>query len=116
MLSLLGLDPARVDPAIYRQLASILRIVVQGMIEVLHSRAEVKNNFRMSLTSIRPVENNPLKFSFNAEDALHNLFVKRNPGYLGPTESFQEGFLFFLDAYLSSVCWSKKKVLTEQLP
>lgn len=92
LLRLLGLDPARVDPAIYQQLADIVRIMVQGMIEVLRSRAEVKNNFRMPITSIRPVENNPLKFSFNAEDALHNLFVKRNPGYLGPTESFQEGF------------------------
>ena len=28
----------------------------------------------------------------NAEDALFNLFVKRNPGYLGPVESFEEGF------------------------
>ena len=38
------------------------------------------------------VENNPLKFSLNADDALHNLFVKRNPGYLGPLEAFREGF------------------------
>lgn len=92
LLGSLGLDVTRVDPAIYQQLGVIIRIIVQGMIEVLQSRAEVKNNFRMPITNIRPVENNPLKFSLNADDALHNLFVKRNPGYLGPTESFQEGF------------------------
>jgi type VI secretion system FHA domain protein len=92
LLTELGLEPTRVDPSIYRQLAGIIRIVVQGMLGVLQARAEVKNNFRMSMTSIRPVENNPLKFSLNTDDALHNLFVKRNPGYLGPPEAFYEGF------------------------
>ena len=92
LLNALGLDPARVQPQIYAQLGVIMRIVVQGMIQVLQSRADVKNNFRMPVTSIRPVENNPLKFSLNADDALHNLFVKLNPGYLGAQESFEEGF------------------------
>jgi len=92
LLLLLGLDPAHVDPAIHQQLGHILRIVVQGLIDVLNSRAEVKSQFRMTMTNIRPIENNPLKFSMNAEDALHNLFVKRNPGYLPPTEAFREGF------------------------
>ena len=88
----LGLDPRAVDPATTQQLAAIIRTVVQGMIEVLRARNEVKNNFRMSMTSLQAIENNPLKFSLNAEDALHNLFVKRNPGYLGPFEAFHEGF------------------------
>lgn len=92
MLAALGLDPARVDPAVHEQLGTILRLAVQGLVDVLKSRAEVKNSFRMPTTSIRPVENNPLKFSMNAEDALYNLFVKRNPGYLGPVEAFAEGF------------------------
>lgn len=92
LLNALGLDPARVQPQIYAQLGLIMRIVVQGMIQVLQSRADVKNNFRMPVTSIRPVENNPLKFSLNADDALHNLFVKLNPGYLGAQEAFEEGF------------------------
>jgi type VI secretion system FHA domain protein len=92
LLNALGLEAGRVDPSIFHQLGTIIRSVVQGMIEVLQARAEVKNNFRMPMTSIRPIENNPLKFSLNADDALHNLFVKRNPGYLGPLDSFQEGF------------------------
>jgi type VI secretion system FHA domain protein len=91
ILTALGLDPARVDPAVQQQLGAILRIAVQGLMDVLKSRAEVKNNFRLPITIIKPVENNPLKFSMNAEDALFNLFVKRNPGYLGPVEAFEEG-------------------------
>jgi len=70
----------------------LVRIAVQGLVEVLRSRTEVKNSFRLPTTSIKPVENNPLKFSQNVDDALYNLFVKRNPGYLGPVEAFQEGF------------------------
>ena len=74
------------------QLGAILRISTQGLIDVLKARAEVKNQFRMSLTYIRPVENNPLKFAASPDEALHTLFVKRNPGYVGPVEAFQEAF------------------------
>ena len=92
LLGALGLDPASVGPDVAAQLGAIVRIVIQGMIEVLRARGEVKSNFRMPVTSVRVIENNPLKFSLNADDALHNLFVKRNPGYLGPLEAFREGF------------------------
>jgi type VI secretion system FHA domain protein len=88
----LGVDPDRVSPETFTELGEILRIVVQGMIDVLQSRSEVKNNFRVPMTTMRPVENNPLKFSMNVEDAIHNLFVKRNPGYLQPVDAFREGF------------------------
>jgi len=92
LFAALGLDSRDVDPEVAGHIGAIVRIVVQGVIEVLRARAEVKNNFRMPMTSIRARENNPLKFSLNAEDALYNLFVKRNPGFLGPVEAFQEGF------------------------
>ena len=45
-----------------------------------------------STTMIQPVENNPLKFSANFEDAMQNLFLKRTQGWLGPAESFQDAF------------------------
>jgi len=102
----MGLDPARVPADIQQQLGAILRVVVEGMIAVLKSRAEVKNSFRMPMTSIKPVENNPLKFSMNVDDALYNLFVKRNPGYLGAYEAFREGFQdieFHQDAVLAGI-------------
>jgi type VI secretion system FHA domain protein len=46
----------------------------------------------MRMTHFRPADNNPLKFSANVDDALHNLLVKRNPAYLGPVEAFEDAF------------------------
>ena len=46
----------------------------------------------MDPTIFRPADNNPLKFSVNVEDALHNLLVKRNPAYLGPVDAFADAF------------------------
>jgi len=70
----------------------LMALIVQGMMDVLKSRAEIKSQFRLSLTTIKPVENNPLKFSPNVEDALGHLFTDRTKGYLGPSDAFAEGF------------------------
>jgi len=71
-------------------LGDIMRSVVQGLIEVLRARSEIKNEFRMAVTQVRVSENNPLKFAANAEDALLNLFGRRNPAYLPPREAFED--------------------------
>jgi type VI secretion system FHA domain protein len=77
-----------------RSFGEILRAVVSGVIDLLRSRQHVKDEFRMRVTIFRPgpAENNPLKFSANVDDALHNLLVKRNPAYLGPVQSFEDAF------------------------
>jgi predicted component of type VI protein secretion system len=84
--------PSEDAPADARTMDVILRTVVEGLMGVLQSRAEIKSQFRMSMTHIRPVENNPLKFSRTAEDALQNLFARTNPGYMTATEAFREAF------------------------
>jgi predicted component of type VI protein secretion system len=91
MLRSLGLDPARVQPGIYAQLGAVLRAVTEGLMNVLQSRATVKSQFRMPMTYVRPVENNPLKISPSMPEALRSLFMARNPGYPAPTEAFREG-------------------------
>jgi type VI secretion system protein ImpI len=83
---------ATVETSSQEQFESLVRVAVQGLVEVLRSRAQVKNSFRLPTTSVKPVENNPLKFSPTAEDAFHKLFVKRGPGDLAPAEAFREGF------------------------
>ena len=93
MLRSLGLDPARLQPGIYAQLGAILRTVTEGLMNVLQSRATVKSQFRMPMTFVRPVENNPLKFAPGMQDALRALFMTRNPGYLAPTEAYREGLM-----------------------
>jgi len=85
-----GVDPARVPPETSAQLGSILRSVVQGLIEVLRARSEIKTEFRMPVTQVKVSENNPLKFAANAEDALGNLLGRRNTAYLGPQEAFDD--------------------------
>jgi type VI secretion system FHA domain protein len=73
-------------------LGTLFGVVVQGMLEVLKARAEIKSQFRVAVTSMRPVENNPLKFSANVAQALQNLLAPPNQAYLGPVEAVAEGF------------------------
>jgi type VI secretion system FHA domain protein len=87
-----GLEGAVVTADLARNLGQILRVVVEGVMDVLQARQSIKAEFRMSQTFVRPRDNNPLKFSANVDDALHNLLVKRNPAYLGPVEAFADAF------------------------
>jgi type VI secretion system FHA domain protein len=87
-----GLDPATVDARMLASLGEILRVAVDGVLDVLQARAAIKSQFRVAMTTLKPVENNPLKFSASTEDALHNLFVRRSQSYLGPVDAFREAF------------------------
>jgi type VI secretion system FHA domain protein len=92
MLAGAGLEGARVTPELVRSFGKILRVVVSGLMDVLQARQEIKEEFGMRMTRFRPVDNNPLKFSANVDDALHNLLVKRNAAYLAPVEAFADAF------------------------
>jgi type VI secretion system protein ImpI len=92
MLAAAGIEGLPVTPELAANFGNILRAVVDGLMDVLRARDEVREAFRLRVTGFQPRENNPLKFSANAEDALHNLLVKRNSAYLGPVESFEEAF------------------------
>ena len=46
----------------------------------------------MNVTTIQPVENNPLKFSVGVDDALENMFIKKTNAYKKPVDAFREGF------------------------
>jgi len=87
-----GLEGAVVTPELTRHFGEILRVVVAGVMDVLQARQRIKDEFRMRVTTFRPTQNNPLKFSANVDDALHNLLVKRNPAYLGPVDAFEDAF------------------------
>ena len=84
--------PGGASRGLYADLGQILRVVVDGLMDVLQSRQRIKEEFGMQQTVFRPSENNPLKFSANVEDALHNLFVKQNPAYLGSVDAFADAF------------------------
>jgi type VI secretion system FHA domain protein len=87
-----GIDPGSVPPETAQMLGQILRLVVQGTLDVLRARAEIKNEFRLQVTRLKSAENNPLKFSVNADDAMASLLSRRNTAYMQPLEAFQDAF------------------------
>jgi type VI secretion system FHA domain protein len=87
-----GITGVTVTPEIARDFGRVLQVVVSGLMEVLQARQRIKDEFRLRVTSFKPSQNNPLKFSANVEDALHNLLVKRNPAYLGTVDAFEDAF------------------------
>jgi type VI secretion system protein len=64
--------------------------VVEGLMEVLATRSEVRNAFRLQQTVIRPRENNPLKFSATTTDALRALMTGRSRGYMPARQAVEE--------------------------
>lgn len=96
LLSRMGLSVEQLDEAqksdVCLAFADLIPVVVSGMMQVLRSRASIKNEFRMNVTTIQPVENNPLKFSATAAEAMEKMFVRTTSAYKRPTEAFQEGF------------------------
>ena len=87
-----GLEHVAATADLARSFGQILRVVVAGVMDILQSRQRIKSEFRMGVTTFKPADNNPLKFSANVDDALHNLLVKRNAAYLGPVEAFEDAF------------------------
>jgi type VI secretion system FHA domain protein len=87
-----GLENVAVNPELARDFGEILRVVVGGVMDVLQARQKLKSEFRMGMTTFKPLDNNPLKFSANVDDALHNLLLKRNAAYLSPVDAFEDAF------------------------
>ena len=87
-----GLQGVAVTPELARSFGEILHVVVAGVMDVLKARHEIKDEFRMRMTHLRVADNNPLKFSVDVDDALHNLLVKRNQAYLSPVQAFEDAF------------------------
>ena len=92
VLAGVGIDAAAMSPDVAHDFGRILRVVVEGVMDLLQSRQKIKEEFRLPTTSFKPRQNNPLKFSANVDDALHNLLVKHNAAYLGPVEAFEDAF------------------------
>ena len=68
-----------------------LQVAVKGLMLILKSRSTLKNEFRMSVTTIQSVENNPLKFSPTLEDAMVNMFIRSGNAYIDPVTAIKEG-------------------------
>jgi type VI secretion system FHA domain protein len=72
-------------------LGELLRQLVGGLMTALMARAKLKNEFRIPVTTLRPAENNPLKFSVNVREAIECLLLERGAGYQPPLSAVREG-------------------------
>ena len=80
-------------PVLMTAVGRMFREIVQGIMEVLMARSSLKSEFRMAMTTVRPIENNPLKFSVDVEEALRALLTKQGPGYLAPEDAVHEAII-----------------------
>jgi type VI secretion system FHA domain protein len=89
-----GIGAEQVTGEMAHQIGRILRAVISGVIDLLRARAHIKDEFRMGHATRwnSAKKNNPLKLSADVQDALQNLFLKRNPAYLGPFDAFEDAF------------------------
>ncbi len=90
-LSKWNLDDKKVAE-INETVGHLMRETMQGMMRVLKFRKKIKEEFRINVTTIQSVENNPLKFSANIDDAMENMFIKENNAYKSPVDAVKEGF------------------------
>ena len=97
LLETLGLAKYDLTPAqaeeIHSLIGQAMRETILGLMQGLSARNAMKNEFRINVTTIKPVENNPLKFSANIDDALENMFIKKGGTYKNPVDSIKDAFL-----------------------
>lgn len=89
-----GIDHGQLSAAETNELmtaaGSLLRAMTEGYKQTLATRTSLKSEFRLGVTTLRPAQNNPLKFSIDTNDALNKLLFPPDKGYLPPLESVHE--------------------------
>jgi type VI secretion system FHA domain protein len=92
-VDLLAGQGAQADPrAAMRAIGALFAAFVAGTREVLMSRAEIKHEMRVEQTMMRARDNNALKFSISAQEALVALLHPSRPGYKAPLAAVEEAF------------------------
>ncbi len=84
----LGPDPERA----MREAGAVFHALVDGIRQVLMSRASIKNELRVEQTMLRARDNNALKFSVTTEDAIAALLQPSRPGYKPSLDATTEAF------------------------
>lgn len=83
LLAGLGLPPdTPLTAEQLNQLGEVTRILLDGVIGSVRTRAEVKNQLRMVRTVLQANDNNPLKVAVDTPDALELLFLRPRSGFL----------------------------------
>ncbi|WP_281647718.1 type VI secretion system-associated FHA domain protein TagH [Parendozoicomonas sp. Alg238-R29] len=85
-----------VDAASLQNLESeagaFIRETSTRLIDLLRARSIIKNELRVERTMIQSQDNNPLKFSASAHDALGMMFGGNSNAFLSPSEAVRDSF------------------------
>lgn len=81
-----------IEAEFFHIMGKLFRHSVEGLVDVLRARTDIKSAFKMSMTTIRPTENNPLKFSLNTDDAMQKLLNNPGNACLPAEQAFTEAF------------------------
>lgn len=85
--------PQSLTPELMERLGLLLRLSIEGTLQLLITRQEFKREVKADVTIIASQANNPLKFSPSVEVALDHLLgtgVMR--GFMGPTEAMRDAY------------------------
>ncbi|WP_372094686.1 type VI secretion system-associated FHA domain protein TagH [Tistrella mobilis] len=85
------LPPARAEEVL-RIAGEVFRATARGLIETLSARAELKGEFRIERTTIKPRNNNPLKFSATPEEAMLAFLQPTLPAFSSGVKAVEQGF------------------------
>jgi type VI secretion system FHA domain protein len=87
----LGPEQAPLTPEWMEHLGALLRATAEGTLALLQSRAVAKRHMRAEGTHIAPRQNNPLKFSPDATEALTRMLQRdASPGFLDPVAALHD--------------------------
>jgi class 3 adenylate cyclase len=102
------------DPvAMAEQTGKMLRSIVENLQELLKARAAAKARMRSgNRTMIHLLDNNPLRFSPTAEDALKIMFGPQNKSYLDAPKAITSSFADLKDHQLVMIA-AMQRALTE---
>ena len=90
-MDLEGLDGAARE-ALAIDAAGLLRQCIGGLQQSLRTRSELKNELRLSLSTLRDTGKNPLRFSADAGEALGHLLRDGKPGQLSGEQAVARSF------------------------
>ncbi len=91
-----AIEPGKINVAItpdfMRAFGEALRVAVQGSIDLLSARSEIKREFRADVTIIASGANNPLKFLPTADGVMLQLAGQTFPGFMKPVPAMKEAY------------------------
>jgi FHA domain-containing protein len=88
-----GIQSKSVTPETMEAIGKLLREAVQGTLDLLRARGLTKSEMRADVTTIMPLDNNPLKFSPTVEAALtHLLSSQQVHGFMPPLRAMKDAY------------------------